>query len=78
MFDGMEIRVRVTPNAKLPSVTKLGDSDYRVKVDARPVEGKANARLVEILADHFGAPKSHVVILKGSSGRNKVVEVRQD
>jgi uncharacterized protein (TIGR00251 family) len=70
----MIIKVRVTPNSKSPSVIKSGDS-YGVKVNAPAREGKANERLVEILADHFSAPKSRVRIVKGAGGREKLVEI---
>ena len=69
------INVRVAPNAKSPLVVRIDDENYKVKVDARAVEGRANGRLVELLAEHFGVPKSHVSIIRGALGRNKIVEV---
>ncbi len=74
-FIFMKIRVVVTPNAKAPSVEKIDEESYKVKVDARPTEGRANIRLVQILAEHFGASKSKVIILKGVKGREKLVEI---
>jgi uncharacterized protein len=65
----------VTPNAKIPTVVKGDDDVYKVKVNARASEGKANMRLVEILAEHFNVPKSHIRILKGLGSRNKLVEI---
>jgi len=74
----MEIKVTATPNAKFPAVVKINESNYKVKVNARAAEGKANARLVEILAEYFNVSKSHIRILKGANSRNKVVEIRMD
>ena len=71
----MRIRVRVTPNARRPSVTKLSESEFEVKVDAQALEGRANKRLVEILAEHFGIAKSKLVIVSGAKSRDKVLEV---
>ncbi len=71
----MTIAVKVSPNAKKPGVEKLDEKTFRVRVDARPVEGEANKRLVEILADYFGVTKSSIRIVRGFTGRNKVVEV---
>ena len=71
----MKINVRVTPNAKVPAVVKVDDVTYNVKVNARAVKGRANERLIEILAEHFGRRKSEIRILKGLNGRDKVVEV---
>ncbi|MDE1865740.1 MAG: DUF167 domain-containing protein [Candidatus Micrarchaeota archaeon] len=69
------ISVAVIPNSKSALISKIGDTEYRVKVDAKAVGGKANERLVEILADHFSVRKSSVRIVKGALGRNKTVEI---
>ncbi len=71
----MEISVTVTPHAKVPSIIKGKDPSYRIKVNARASEGKANMRLIEMLAEYFNVPKSHIRITKGLSSRNKLVEI---
>jgi hypothetical protein len=71
----MRIKVTVTPNAKVPEIAKLGSNDYRVKVNARASEGKANLRLIEMLSDYFNVPKSRVRILRGLKGRSKEIEI---
>ncbi|TAL47389.1 DUF167 domain-containing protein [archaeon] len=71
----MIISVRTIPNAKKPQILKEEDS-YKVKVDAQAQDGKANSRLIEILADHFGVSKSSVSIIKGLKSRNKIVEIK--
>ncbi len=73
----MEINVIVTPNAKSANVVKIDDLTYKVRVDAPANEGRANLRLMEILADHFDVPKSHVRIIRGSKGRNKLVLITE-
>jgi uncharacterized protein (TIGR00251 family) len=69
------IRVRVTPNAKQARVIELGEADFEVKVDERPADGMANKRLLVILSEHFGIPKSRIIIVKGSMSRDKVLEI---
>ena len=71
----MLIRVYVTPNAKKPSVVKTSKDYFEVRVDERATDGRANKRLLEILAEHFNIPKSRVTILKGARSRNKILEV---
>ncbi len=71
----MKILVRVKPNAKKDEVTDLGDNRYLVRVAAPPVEGKANAKLIEVLAGYFGKRKREIVIIRGEHAREKVVEV---
>jgi uncharacterized protein (TIGR00251 family) len=71
----MKIFVHVTPNAKTSEVTKLDENSFKVRVDAAPIKGKANIRLLEILSEYFQVPKSSIRILKGRGSRCKLVEV---
>lgn len=72
---GRKIWVTVKPLAKKESVTQRPDIDLVVSVHAPAREGKANARLVELLADHFHTAKTQVRILHGHSSRKKLVEI---
>ena len=40
-----------------------------------PVDGKANAELIELVAEHFKCSKSVVSIKSGASGRMKLVRI---
>lgn len=71
----MLIEVHVTPNSRVPSVTKVGENAFEVKVDRRAEGGRANRRLLEILSEHFGVPKSRVAIVRGAKSREKVVQI---
>lgn len=70
----MIISVRVTPNAKKLEITKTGGI-YRIKLDAPASGGKANARLIEVLADYFSVKKSSVRIVRGIKSRSKTVSI---
>jgi len=71
----MKIAVNVVPNAKQADVLEESENNFRVKVDAPPKEGKANKRLIEILAQYFDVAKSKVKIVKGEKSRQKIVEI---
>jgi uncharacterized protein (TIGR00251 family) len=71
----MKIVVTVKPNSRKEEVVSTSEGVYTVRVNAPPVEGKANERVVELLARHFGVPKSRVTIARGASGRKKLVEI---
>lgn len=71
----MKLEIHVKPNARRESVEKQPDGTYKVALNAPPVEGRANERLIELLAEHFKVPKSSVTILRGQSGRKKLVEI---
>jgi uncharacterized protein YggU (UPF0235/DUF167 family) len=47
-----------------------------VRLNAAPVEGAANAELIEVLADALGVPKRAISISVGEKSRRKTVLVR--
>ena len=67
--------MRVKPNARKEEVRQTGERELTVSVAAPPVDGKANDRLVNLLAEHFGKPKRSITLLRGASSRMKVVEI---
>lgn len=68
--------VTVKPGSKKGPLVVEENENLTVFLRERPVEGKANAALVKVLADHFGVTKSQVVIKTGSRGRKKLVEIK--
>lgn len=67
--------VRVTPGAKHNAVFALKEGVWHIKIAAPPVEGKANAELVEYLSRILGVRKGNLSVLKGQTSRNKLVSV---
>ena len=72
---GRKISLTVKPQAKLESVVELAANDYLVVVRAPARDGKANARVVELLAEYFHVAKSQIRILRGHAARKKLVEI---
>ena len=71
----MLVNVRVTSGAKEARVTKTGEASFEVRVDEKTIGGRANKRLLEILSDHFGVPKSRIAIVRGLKSRDKTVDI---
>lgn len=71
----MKVTVSVKPNSKQESVTALDDGTLVVRVNAPPIDGRANERVIELLATHFGRPKSALTLVRGSSAKKKVFEI---
>lgn len=71
----MKLTVHVKPNARKAMLEVLSPREVRVWVSAPPTEGKANKQLIELLAEHFGVPKSAVEIKTGAGSRTKIVEI---
>ncbi len=73
--DGLLVRVHATPNAKEPRVVQAEDGGFDVRVDEKAIGGRANKRLVEIMAEHLKVPKSSILIVSGAKSRDKVLRV---
>lgn len=76
----LTLRVRVKPGARrAPTVTNAGDH-LEVSLQARPVEGAANAELFDLLAKHFDCRRTDISMVSGQRSRDKVVrvELRRD
>jgi uncharacterized protein (TIGR00251 family) len=69
------IEIRLKPNARQNSIDRGDNGVLQVRVNAPPVEGKANAALIELLSDTLNIPKSRISIKRGAASRNKVVAV---
>lgn len=70
----MKIRVRVHAGARVSKTEQRGD-ELHVWVNTPPVDGKANARVVEVLAELHNVPKSAVRLASGHASRTKVFEL---
>ena len=71
----MILNVRVVPRASKSGITAEPDGSLKVRLTSPPVEGAANAELVETLADVFGVPRRAVTITGGAHSRIKRVQL---
>jgi len=71
----MEYRVKVITNAERNQIIEQTDDFLKVKITASPEKGKANAKLVELLAQEFGIAKSQIAIIQGLKNRNKIIRI---
>ena len=67
--------VRVIPRASRPGLAGTRDGAILVRLSAAPVEGAANAELIQVLAKALEVPKRQVTIVAGERGRLKRVKV---
>ena len=68
------LAVRVKPNARASTLEPDGDG-WVAHVKAAPVDGKANAELIALVAEKFGCRKTQVSIKSGAGGRMKRVQI---
>ena len=68
------LSVKVKPNARASSLEQV-DGAWLAQIKAPPVDGKANAELIALIAEKFGCRKNQVTIRAGASGRMKLVRI---
>jgi uncharacterized protein len=72
---GVLISVRVVPRSSRSGVAGTRGGAVLVRLQAPPVEGAANAELVEVMAKVLQVPKRAVSIVAGDRSRHKCVRV---
>jgi uncharacterized protein len=72
----VRLAVRAKPRAKASRVLRAEGVSIDVALAAPPVDGAANDELLRVLSDVLGVPRSALEIVRGASGKRKVVEVR--
>lgn len=78
---GDTLRVKVTPKASSNRVKAEHQADgsllLRVYVTVAPEDGKANKEVIKLLAKELGVAKSSLVITRGLTSRDKVIEINR-
>lgn len=77
--DGVMVDLQVVPRASRTAVGPVegadADARLRVAVTAPPVEGEANAAVIEALAEALGIKRREVSLVRGETGRKKTVRI---
>ncbi|MCZ8325649.1 MAG: DUF167 domain-containing protein [Sphingomonadaceae bacterium] len=71
---GGRLALRVTPGARGEAIT-IEQGRLLVKVRAKPEDGKANAAVLKLLAEALGIATSRLRMLRGATGRDKLVQL---
>ena len=70
---GSRLVVQVVPRASRSEVSGLQGDALKVRLQAPPVDGKANKALCEFIADRLGVPVRQVSLAVGSTSRRKTL-----
>ena len=68
------LELRVTPGARSESI-ELGEGRLLVRVRAKPQDGAANEAVLALLAQALGVAASRLRMLRGATGRDKLVQL---
>ena len=70
-----DLAIRVQPRAKRTEVAGEREGAVVIRVSAPPVDGKANEAVCRLIAKRLAVPVRAVRIVRGETGRDKVVRV---
>jgi len=73
---GVTFNVKVIPRAKRDEIVGVENDAVKIRLNAPPVDRRANEALVKFLAQKLGVARSNVEIVRGETSRHKVVQVR--
>lgn len=69
------LEILVQPRASRAKLGPMHDGRLKVAVTAPPVDGEANAAVIELLAKALGVAKSKVEVIAGATSRRKTVRI---
>jgi uncharacterized protein (TIGR00251 family) len=69
------LQIHLQPRASKTEVVGPHGAAIKIRVQAPPVDGAANAELIRFLAKTLGIPRAAVRLTGGASGRLKRVEI---
>lgn len=71
----MKIFVMAKTNVKKECVEQIDATHFRIRVKAIPENGKANERIIRMLAEFFEVAPSRVMLRAGNVSKRKVFEI---
>ncbi len=72
---GAVFRIRVVPRASRNEVAGIQGDALKLRLNAPPVEGKANDECIRFIAEILGVKKAQVTIIAGHTARTKTIAV---
>ena len=70
-----DLAIRVQPRAKRTEVAGERGGAVVIRVNAPPVDGRANEAVCRLIAKRLGVPRTAVRIVRGESARDKLVRI---
>ena len=71
----MKIYLTVKPGSHKDEIVVLDSNHFQISVTAPASQNKANAAVIELLADYFHVAKSFITIIRGQTSKKKTVEI---
>lgn len=76
--DGIRFSIKVIPNASKCEIAGTLDGNLKIKLNVPPIEGKANKKCIEFIADILKVPKTKISIVSGEKSKTKTLIISGD
>jgi uncharacterized protein YggU (UPF0235/DUF167 family) len=73
--DSVVIAIRAKPRSSVSVLEQVTPDTWVARLRSSPVDGKANAELIALVAKHFGCARSCVSVVSGATARLKLVRI---
>jgi len=73
----MIINVSVKTRANCAKIEQLSNTIFKIWVTEPPEKGKANKKVIELVAKHLKIPKSSIFIKAGTKSSDKLIEIKK-
>ena len=73
--DVIRLNLYIQPGAKFTEISGLHDGALKIRLNAPPIEGRANEVLIKYLAKCFKVPNKQVKLVRGEKSRRKIFEI---
>ncbi|HQR42112.1 MAG TPA: DUF167 domain-containing protein [Gemmatales bacterium] len=68
---GVLLHVKAQPGSRREGITGVHDGRLKVAVHAAPEKGKANAALIDVLAEELGLRRQQIQLMQGETSGQK-------
>ncbi|MGB9892895.1 MAG: DUF167 domain-containing protein [Candidatus Saccharicenans sp.] len=75
MIEKKILKVSVQPKSSRQQLVQISETEFKAKLFSAPTKGKANAELLELLAEHLKIPHSKLRLIRGETSRIKFIEI---
>jgi uncharacterized protein (TIGR00251 family) len=69
------VEILVQPRASRAKIGPMHDGRLKVSVTAPPVDGEANAAVIDLFADELGIARGRIEIVAGANSRRKTLKL---
>lgn len=70
------ITVRVKPKSKKEYIKRIDENNFIIAVHEPPEKGRANKRVMEMLAEYLNISKNNITLLKGEKSKTKIFKIK--